>query len=167
MANTISGRILKIGQTVNVSKTGKEFLKRELVLDASRYDQFTGEKQENYVTLSFTQKRCEELNGFKQGDLVEVSFILNGRKFEKDGQTRYLTDVVGYKIERKDNRQSVSAPQPVAQAPQPVQPQPQGYPQQGYPQQGYPQQPYAPQGQPFPPQVNTQGQPYNNNDMPF
>ena len=119
MANTVVGRILKIGSTTNVSKQ-KEFLKRELVLDCSRYDEFSGEKRENYVALTFTQKRCEELNGFQAGELVEVSFILNGRKYDKDGQTRFITDIMGYKIERKGAQQGVSAVAPQATPPQPV-----------------------------------------------
>lgn len=130
MANTVVGRILKIGATTNVSKQ-KEFLKRELVLDCSRYDEFSGEKRENYVVLTFTQKRCEELNGFQAGELVEVTFILNGRKYDKDGQTKYITDIMGYKIERKGAQQGVSAAAPQAVAPQPVAPQP-AAPQGGY-----------------------------------
>lgn len=123
MANTIIGRILQIGQTVNVSKKEKEFLKRELVLDASRYDPYTLEKQENYVALSFTQKRCKELDAFKVGDLVEVSFILNGRAYEKEGVTKYITDIVGYKVERKEKHADVPS-EPAAPAPQPVSEQP-------------------------------------------
>lgn len=113
MANTITGRILKVGKTVNVSKNN-EFLKRELVLDCSRYDEYTGEKRENYVSFSFTQKRCAELDGLSEGELVEVSFILNGRKYEKDGQTRYINDIVGYKVDRKESRQTAQAPASVA-----------------------------------------------------
>ena len=111
--NTITGNIVTIGKTVNVSKKN-EFLKRDLVLDCSRYDEFTGKKRENYVSMSFTQKRCEDLNGYQVGELVEVSFILNGRKYEKDGQTRYITDIIGYKVERKGK----GAPQAAPSAPQ-------------------------------------------------
>lgn len=143
MANTIVGRILKVGQTVNVSRE-KEFLKRELVLDCSRYDEYTGEKRENYVSLSFTQKRCEELNGYQPGELVEVSFILNGRKYEKDGQTRFITDVVGYKVERRGNgatHQAAQAASPVASQ------QTQQYAQPQYAQQPFPPQAAAPAAQ--------------------
>lgn len=127
MANTIVGRILKVGQTVNVSRN-KEFLKKELVLDCSRFDEFTGEKRENYVVLSFTQKRCEELNGYNVGDLVEVSFVLSGRSYVKDGQTKYLTDIIGYKVARKgagiDTAMAQGQPpMPQAVAPQAAPPQ--------------------------------------------
>ena len=118
MANTIIGKVLTIGQAVNVSKQ-KEYLKRELVLDCTRYDPMTGEPIENYVSMFFTQRRCEELNGYKAGDMVEVAFFLNGRKYEKDGQTKYITDIIGLKVERWG--QQSAAPEPTGEAPAPAQ----------------------------------------------
>lgn len=117
MANTIVGRIARIGQTINVSRD-REFLKRELVLDCSRYDEFSGEKKENYAVLSFTQKNCSKLDGFAHGELVDVSFFLNGRKYEKDGQTKYITDIIGYDISRREGHGTQSPQSPQAAAPQ-------------------------------------------------
>lgn len=103
MANTIIGKVLMVGEAVNISKKS-EFYKRELVLDISRYDQFTGEKKENYVKFSFEGKHCEDLDFYKVGDLVEVSFVFNGRIWESDGIKKYIVDVVGYKIERREKQ---------------------------------------------------------------
>lgn len=120
MANTIVGKVLSIGKKVNVSKTN-EFLKREIVLDCSRYDRYTGEKRENYAKFSFTQKNCEKLDGFKVGDLVEVSFVLNGRKWDKEGTVVYIMDIEGYDIAAKgaknasqgdNNAEDVQVPAP-------------------------------------------------------
>ena len=122
MANTLTGRVLSVGQTVKIpTKNGSDFVKRELILDASRYDEFTGEKKPNYPLFQFTQKRCEELDGLSVGDFVEVSFILSGRAYQKDGATRYITDVVGYKVERREKQAPV-------QAEAPTQPQPASIP---------------------------------------
>lgn len=107
MANSVIGKILSIGKAVNVSKTS-EFLKREIVLDCSRYDRYSGEKRENYVKLSFTQKNCEKLDAFKEGDMVEVSFAINGRKWDKDGTTVIIMDIEGYDIALKSAK---TAPQ--------------------------------------------------------
>lgn len=115
MANTQIGKIVSIGQTQNVSST-REFLKRELVLDTSRFDEYTGEKRENYAKFQFMQRHCSDLDGFKVGEMVEVSFILTGRRYEKDGQTRYITDITGYKIERR-GAQGTEASSVSAQAP--------------------------------------------------
>ena len=128
MANTIRGKILAVTQPVNVSKTGNPFYKRELVLDASRYDEYTGEKRENFPSLTFASKNCEKLDGFQVGELVEVSFVLQGRAYQRDGQTKYITDAVGYKVERVGKQQ-----QPAYE--------PQGVSQPAYQQPAYPSQP--------------------------
>lgn len=100
MPNTIVGTIADIGAVQQVpTKNGHVFLKRTVVLDASTFDQFTGDKRENYPSITFVQKHCEDLNNFRQGQRVVVSFIVQGRPYEKDGQKKFFNDVVGYRIE--------------------------------------------------------------------
>ncbi len=99
MANTQTGRVLLIGDTQHIEYQGKTFQKRELVLDASRYDQFTGEKYENYPKFEFTGRHADDLDAYQVGQLVTVSFILSGRKAERDGKTAYFTNVTAYRIE--------------------------------------------------------------------
>ena len=118
MANSIIGKVLSIGQTNNVSTKG-EFLKRDLALDCTRYDSLTGEPRENYVQLSFQGKHCALLDDFKPGELVEVSFILNGRKYDGGNGEKIITDIVGYKIERRGKQQPKEEATP---APTPEQP---------------------------------------------
>lgn len=129
----IKGRIHKIGN-VEVIKTasGSEFKKRELVLDASRFDPLTGEKMfDNFPSFEFVQDKVSLLDELKPLQIVTVSFDLQGREYTKDGQTKYITTVRGYKIEARPVAQQAEAQ---VQAPQPA-PQPQGYTQQGYAQQ--------------------------------
>ena len=112
MANQISGKVLIIENAVTIpTKSGNTFTKRQIVLDASHYDPLTGQKYENYPALDFVGNRVNDLDNFKVGDLVTISFALNGRPFEKDGKTIYITSVTGYKIEpyqrqNNGNRQS-------------------------------------------------------------
>lgn len=124
MANTIMGRILKIGDVQEIpSRSGTPFRKREVVLDASRFDPYTGDKYENYPSVEFVGKHCGDADGFAVGDLVTVSFFLSGRRSERDGVERYFTSIQGVGIERKQSaqpQQTQPQPQPVAQ-PQPVQ----------------------------------------------
>ena len=83
MANQITGRITEIGQTVQIpSKNGgSSFTKREFILDATTYDPYTGERSEyeNVIPLEFSGDKCAELDRFNQGDVVTVSFVLQGR----------------------------------------------------------------------------------------
>lgn len=93
---TITGEVSRIGQTVNISsKGGKEFLKRELVLDCSRYDQFSGEKHSNLISITFMQKHCMDLDSCRVGDKVEVSYAISGREWNG----KVFNDIVGYKVE--------------------------------------------------------------------
>lgn len=124
MANTITGRIHKITPTKAIvsDKTGNTYHKREIILDASRFDQYTGEKKfDNFLMLEFGgEETCRQLDGYKDGELVTISFDLNGREYtdKQTGEVKYFTSVRGYKIERAGQQQ-----QPMAQA---TAPQPQG-----------------------------------------
>lgn len=118
MANQITGRIYKIlpTQTFVSQKSGNTFYKREIVLDASRFDQYTGEKKyDNYPMLEFgpNEQSCQQLDRFKEGELVTVSFDLNGTQYQdkQTGETKYFTRVKGYKIERAGDARSESRPE--------------------------------------------------------
>lgn len=105
MANTIIGRIYRITPTENIAtKKGTTFMKRQLIIDASRYDPYTGEKKfDNFPAFEVGgEELCRLLEGYRIDDLVTVSFDLNGREFLDDQtkQTKYFTTVRAYKIER-------------------------------------------------------------------
>lgn len=105
MANTIIGRIYRITPTENIAtKKGTTFMKRQLIIDASRYDPYTGEKKfDNFPAFEVGgEELCRLLEGYRIDDLVTVSFDLNGREFldEQSQQTKYFTTVRAYKVER-------------------------------------------------------------------
>lgn len=105
MAFQISGIIQHIGNTESIPYQDKVFKKRELVLDCSYRNQFTGQiERANYPKFEFTSNHVDDLNDFNIGDIVTVSFSLNGSRSEKDGQVRYFTNVQGYKIEKYQSR---------------------------------------------------------------
>lgn len=158
MANQIIGKVLIVGQTENIQYQDKTFTKRELVLDCSHFDRFTGQQFENYVSLQFTGNRVSELDNFKAGELVQVSYFLSGRKSEKDGKVKYFTNIVGLKIEPygANNVQQPQAPQQPSQQPT----QTQGT------QQNVSNAPQNAGNAPFPPQVDANGNPVGD-DLPF
>lgn len=159
MANKIVGKIKEICATQNLtSKGGNQFSKRELVLDCTTYDQYTGEPRPNYPSFTFMSKHVTDLDSFKAGDRVQVSFFISGRPWEKDGVVRYINDIVAYKIESYVSNQGLqsaqspaltTSPTPTAQTSQNV--------SNGV-QQGSTENP------PFPPNVDENG---NVDDLPF
>lgn len=100
MAFQISGIIAHIGNTEEIPYRDKVFRKRELVLDCSKRNQFTGQVEfPNFPKFEFTSNHVDDLNNYKIGDIVTVSFDLSGRRSEKDGQVSYFTNIQGFKIE--------------------------------------------------------------------
>ena len=142
MPNQVTGRMLAIGQTVQIpSKTGGDpFLKREFLLDATTYDPYTGERSqyENVLPLEVSGDKCAELDQYRIGDVITVSFALQGREWtNQDGQVKRMVSIRCYKLEARRPVQQV------AQAAQPVQPTVQPVPQPTY--------------QQFPPPVDANG----------
>ncbi len=173
MAFQISGIIQHIGNTLRIPYQGKVFKKRELVLDCSYRNQFTGQMERaNYPKFEFTSNHVDDLNDFNIGDIVTVSFSLNGSRSEKDGQVRYFTNVQGYKIEKYQSRYNQQqGGNQTAQAANGNQPAPtQGACQSA--QQAAMESARnaaAPAAPNFPPAVDENGNPIqgNNDDLPF
>lgn len=152
MANQITGRIIEIGQTVQIppKNGGTPFAKREFLLDATTYDPYTGERSEyeNIVPLEFSGDKCTELDKFKDGDIVTISFTLQGRSWTNaDGALKRMTSVRCLKIESR-----INVSQPIQATSQPV------------------QQPQRNQGNqnsaPFPPPVDANGD-TKDDQLPF
>lgn len=152
MANTLTGKIFYIYPTQQLpSKDGnKTYLKRGIVIDATRFDPYTGERGfENTPLLEFIGDRCSELDKFQAGQIVTISFDVQGTRYRnKDGVEQIFTRVQPYRIEARQMQQ----PAPQAPAQQPI--------QQPTPQPTYQQQP-----QNFPPPVDVNGN--VKDDLPF
>ncbi len=124
MSNQITGRLVWVGQTFQIpSKTGGvPFLKREFLLDATTYDPYTGQRNEyeNILPLEVSGDKCAELDQFKIGDVITVSFALQGRSWtNQDGELKRMASIRCYKLEvRRTTGQPVA--QPVQQTYQPA-----------------------------------------------
>lgn len=75
MANQITGRIIQIEQTVQITSKngGATFTKREFILDATTYDPYTGERSEyeNIIPLEFRVTSVQNLTA-----LIRVMLLL-------------------------------------------------------------------------------------------
>lgn len=147
MPNQITGRLVYIGQPQEIpSKSdGNPFVKREFILDATTYDPYTGERSqyENILPLEVSGDKCAELDNFRIGDVITVSFALQGREWtNQDGQVKRMVSIRCYKLEAR----------------KPVQ-------QQQTVQQSTSQPTYQAPSQQFPPQVDANGNPKD--DLPF
>lgn len=114
MANQITGRVLNIGNPVQIpSKSGgNPLVKREFLLDATPYDPYTGERSQydNILPLELIGDKCAELDHVNINDVVTVSFALQGREWTtQEGQLRRMVSVRCYKVEPRQNGQRAQA----------------------------------------------------------
>lgn len=144
MALKVIGKVHSVGQTQQIASKngGQPFLKREIILDATRYDGLTGERgYDNFPMFEFSGDKCAELDAFKRGDVVEVSFELQGSFYkDKDNVERNFTRVRAYKIEPYAVKSKPAAQSQVQQAQPAYQqpPMPSDYPPPPPPQQNLP-----------------------------
>lgn len=115
MASTITGKVYSIGDTISIpSKNGGQpFQKREVVLDATRFDPYTGERDkfENFPMFEFSGDKCSELDKCNEGDVVTISFIIQGSFYKsQDGSEKNFTRVRGYSVEVKQFANQTTAP---------------------------------------------------------
>ena len=92
MANTITGKIHKIYPTERKEINGKVYHERILVIDNTRYDQYTGEPGfSSFPSFSINgDEKCRELDSFVEGEVVTVSFDIQGLKYN-DKNTGEMT----------------------------------------------------------------------------
>ena len=128
MANTMTGRVLLIGNIEEIpSKSGGEpFKKRVVVLNCTHSNY--GDVYENYPSFEFSGKHVDDPAAFAVGEIVTISFALQGTKYQKSANdpVKYFNTISGYKIEkyqRGSQTQQQAPPPPKQQAPPP---QPQG-----------------------------------------
>lgn len=121
MANSMTGRVHLIMPTetiVSKKDQTKTFAKRTIVLDCTRFDPYTGERDkfENFPSFEFTGDKVDWLNSFNVGDVVTISFDLQGTAYTgADGKEKYFTSIRAYKIEKREKQES--AEQPKAELP--------------------------------------------------
>lgn len=92
----IEGRLIVKYPTSSVSPS---FRKREFVIEHSERN---GDRDfTDYIRFQVTQDRCESIDKFSIGQELKVSFSLRGRKYEKDGEVKYFTNIEAWRLEEK------------------------------------------------------------------
>lgn len=111
MANEISGKVIAVSGVIEVAAkvAGKEPIKmKQLYLDCTRYDPYTGERSEyeNTPLLDFKGENMKLLDGIQKGDVVTITFDVNGYKYEKDGKTQVFTSIRPYRLTKRVKKEA-------------------------------------------------------------
>jgi len=96
MALEVTGKLIKKFATQQINDS---FKKREFVIEMTEQTA-TGMTFSNYASFQLTQDKVALIDNFQEGEDLKVSFNIRGNKWEKDGQTRYITNLNAWRIER-------------------------------------------------------------------
>lgn len=153
MSNFLTGILKEITPTETLlTKAGKEFQKRTVILDNSYTIPNTGDLYENIVAFEVSGSRCAEFDQYMPllGKRVDITFAVNGRQYtDRQGQTRHMVTLRPMQIFLHQSRQQDVPQQPSPEPQQDGQPSPQlqqavyqsmGYTAPQAPQQGMAQQ---------------------------
>jgi len=115
MSFEASGRLAEIFETQKVSD---RFQKREFILEI-KSTSANGFEFVDLIKFQSTQDKCTMLDQFSIDDTVKVSFNLRGRKWERDGQVSYFTNLEAWRIEKDqdDSGETLTGSQPDLSAP--------------------------------------------------
>ncbi len=101
MSFEINGLLAEVYETQKISD---RFQKREFVLEV-KTTSASGYEFVDFVKFQATQDKCGLLDQFNRDDEVKVSFNLRGRKWEKEGQVSYFTNLEAWRIESVQDQQ--------------------------------------------------------------
>lgn len=110
------GHVYHIGETEVVSD---KFSKRDFVIEVADENPQTGEMYTHFEAFQLTNKNTSIADGFKIGDEVSVWFGIRSNKLEKDGITKFFTNLTAGRVELikcvPNNRASNATQQQVPQ----------------------------------------------------
>ena len=105
MAFDITGKLILKNDTIQRTES---FKTREFVIETN--EDVNGRTITNYVKFQVVQDRTSLLDRYNLGDMIKVHFNIRGTKWEKNGQTNYITNLDAWRIEIIANSTGGSAP---------------------------------------------------------
>lgn len=105
----LTGVIVQIDEERQVNE---RFKKRDFALRVD--EEYNGQTYSQFIPMQVSQTKCDMLDKYSVGDEVVVKFNLRGKKYEKDGATRYFSTNDVWKIEKTGNTVQPAQPEPVA-----------------------------------------------------
>lgn len=97
MSYEASGRLVAVYDTVQRSE---RFRTREFVIETT--EAIRDRTINNYIKFQLVQDRTELIDNHRVNDMVKVKFNIKGSRWEKNGQTNYITNLDAWRIEKAD-----------------------------------------------------------------
>ena len=95
MSFELAGKLIEKFDVTQVSET---FRKREFVIEKTENQ--GGMEFTDHIKFQLTQDRCALLDNLNMQDEIRVSFNIRGRRWVKDNNVSYFTNLEAWKIEK-------------------------------------------------------------------
>ncbi|MFC0875574.1 DUF3127 domain-containing protein [Saccharicrinis sp. FJH2] len=80
----------------NEQQISDKFKKREFVIEVENE---RNSDWNDFIKFQLTQDKCNLIDQYNNGDKIKVSFNIRGRKWEKNGQVNYFSNLEAWRIE--------------------------------------------------------------------
>lgn len=95
MGFDVTGKLVAKFDTVQRTET---FRTREFVIETT--EDINGRTINNYIKFQSVQDRTALVDRFNIGDTIKVHFNIKGTKWEKNGNTNYITNLDAWRLEQ-------------------------------------------------------------------
>lgn len=95
MGFDVTGKLVAKFDTVQRTET---FRTREFVVETT--EDINGRTINNYIKFQSVQDRTSLVDRFNIGDNIRVHFNIKGSKWEKNGNTNYITNLDAWRLEQ-------------------------------------------------------------------
>ena len=98
----------------NIVDITTSFRKREFVIEVVNE---RNSDWNDFIKFQLIQDKCLLLDSYNIDDVIKVSFNIKGRKWEKDGNINYFSNLEAWKLEKSSLSETTSVPPPPAPPP--------------------------------------------------
>ncbi|MFC2138258.1 DUF3127 domain-containing protein [Bacteroidota bacterium] len=105
MSFELLGKLIVKEEVVEINQS---FRKQDFVIEVENE---RNSDWNDFVKFQITQDRCALLNEFNIGDYIKVNFNIRGRKWEKDGNINYITNLEAWRLDKVSSQQEDNAPE--------------------------------------------------------
>lgn len=100
-----------IGQLIekfDINQISDNFKKREFVVEKT--ENSSGREFTEQIKFQLTQDRCALIDSFELNEIIKITFNIRGRKWEKDGNVSYFTNLEAWRIEKVSDQKDEELP---------------------------------------------------------
>ena len=107
MSFELTGKLI---EKLDIQQITDSFQKREFVVEKT--ENANGRDFVETIKFQLTQDRCDLIEKFQLNTDIKVQFNIKGRKWEKNGNVSYFTNLEAWRIESADQSMNTNIPPP-------------------------------------------------------